>query len=179
MRVEAHSRDHSLPQNDITAESMITSRDSVRVALIGARDASPAGLDFAFQVGKLLGQKGVIVYTGGSGGIMEAASKGVQAGGGIAVGVLKENDLSSANDYINIPVMTGMGDLRNGIIIRSVQGAIAVEGAYGTLSQIAYTLSDQKPVLGYRSWDITGLKPVETASEAVETLLELIKEQQQ
>ena len=154
---------------------MIAASDSIRVAIIGARDASPDGLDFAFKVGKLLGEKGVIVYTGGAGGIMEAASRGVQAGGGIAVGVLKENDLSSANEYINIPIMTGMGDLRNGIIIRSVQGAIAVEGAYGTLSEIAYTLSDKKPVLGYRSWDITGLQTVETADEAVETLLELIK----
>ncbi len=155
---------------------MIIAKDTIRVAIIGARDASPEGLEFAYEIGKLFGQKGILVYTGGAGGIMEAACKGVQAGGGISVGVLKGNDLEGANEYINIPIMTGMGDLRNGIIIRSVQGAIAVEGAYGTLSEIAYTLSDKKPVLGYRSWDITGLQAVQSPQEAVDTLLEQIKD---
>lgn len=156
---------------------MILAKDALRVAIIGAREASTEGLEFAFEVGKLLGQRGVLVYTGGAGGIMDAASRGVQAGGGIAIGVLKGNELTDANEYVNIPVMTGMGDLRNGIIIRSVQGAIAVEGAYGTLSEIAYTLSDKKPVLGYQSWDIPGLKQVDSPEEAVETLLNLIEEQ--
>ncbi len=154
---------------------MILAKDTIRIAIIGAREASPEGLKFAYEVGKLLGEHGVIVYTGGASGIMEAASNGVQAGGGIAVGILKENDLDGANDYINIPVMTGMGDLRNGIIIRSVQGAIAVEGAYGTLSEIAYTLSDKKPVLAYKSWDIPGSINTETPSQAVDTILSIIK----
>lgn len=151
-------------------------QETKRVAIIGARDTDEDALNFAFEVGKLLGEKGVIVYTGGAGGIMEAASKGVQAGNGVTVGILKENDLSSANDYISIPVMTGMGDLRNGIIIRSVHGSIAVDGAYGTLSEIAYTLSDKKPVVAYRSWDIPGVKQAETPEEAVDLILSLISE---
>ncbi len=154
---------------------MILKRDALRVAIIGARDASPEGLGFAYEVGKLLGQKGAMVYTGGSNGIMEAASRGANEGGGLVIGILKENDLSRANEYVQVPIMTGMGDLRNGMIIRSVQGAIAVEGAYGTLSEIAYTLSDKKPVLGFQSWDIPGLKSVKTPTEAVETLLDMIK----
>ena len=154
---------------------MIVAKDAVRIAIIGARDASPEGLEFAYKVGKLLGEVGALVYTGGSYGIMEAASRGVNEGGGLAIGILKESDLSCANDYLHVPIMTGMGDLRNGIIIRSVQGAIAVEGAYGTLSEIAYTLSDKKPVLGFRSWDIPGLQAVHTPQDAVDTLLELIK----
>jgi len=154
---------------------VIFAKDALRIAIIGARDASPEGLQFAYEVGKLLGQKGALVYTGGSNGIMEAASRGAHEGGGVVIGILKENDLSGANQYVHIPVMTGMGDLRNGIIIRSVQGAIAVEGAYGTLSEIAYTFSDKKPVLGYKSWDIPGLKSVTTPSEAIETLLKMIE----
>ncbi|MEA3285835.1 MAG: TIGR00725 family protein [Candidatus Marinimicrobia bacterium] len=156
---------------------MIISKDAPRVAIIGARNASPEGLEFAYEIGRLLGKLGALVYTGGSGGIMEAASRGVHEGGGLAIGILKESDLSGANEFIHVPVMTGMGDLRNGIIIRSVQGAIAVEGAYGTLSEIAYTLSDKKPVLGFRSWDIPGLQAIHTPQEAVDTLLELIKGQ--
>lgn len=154
---------------------MIKAKDTIRVAIIGARDASPEGLEFAYEVGKLLAERGVIVYTGGAYGIMEAASKGVHDGGGIAVGVLKENDLSGANEYVTIPIMTGMGDLRNGIIIRSVQAAIAVEGAYGTLSEIAYTIGDKKPVVGFKSWDIPGITSVTTPSEAVNSILNRLK----
>ena len=154
---------------------MIRAKDAVRVAIIGARDASPEGLEFAYEVGKLLGERGAIVYTGGAYGVMEAASKGVHAAGGIAVGILKENDLSGANEYVTIPVMTGMGDLRNGIIIRSVQAAIAVEGAYGTLSEIAYTIGDKQPVVGFKSWDIPGIISVTRPSEAVNSILNRLK----
>jgi len=150
---------------------MILAKDSLRVAIIGAREASPDGQDFAFAVGKLLAEQGVLVYTGGGAGIMEAASRGVQAGNGIAIAILKGDDLSEANEYINIPIMTGMGDLRNGIIIRSIHAAIAVEGAYGTLSEIAYTLGDQKPVLAYKSWDIPGAQNVGTPDEALSILM--------
>lgn len=153
---------------------MILAKNAIRIAIIGARNASTEGLEFAYEFGKLLGQRGVIVYTGGAGGIMEAACKGVLAGGGVTVGILKGNDLSDTNDYVNIPIMTGMGDLRNGIIIRSVQGTIAIEGAYGTLSEIAYTLSDKKPMIGFQSWDIPGLQQVFSPEEAVETILDLI-----
>lgn len=153
---------------------MIPSRESIRVAIIGARDASPAGIEFAYEVGRLLAERGVIVYTGGGGGIMEAASRGTHEGGGIAVGILKASDIESANAYLHIPVMTGMGDLRNGILIRSVHGAIAVEGAYGTLSEIAYTLGYEKPVIGFQSWDIPGLESVDSPSVAVDRILERI-----
>jgi len=55
---------------------MILAKDSLRVAIIGAREASPDGQDFAFAVGKLLAEQGVLVYTGGGAGIMEAAFQG-------------------------------------------------------------------------------------------------------
>jgi len=147
-----------------------------RIALIGGRQASEAGLKFAYATAKLLGEAGALVYTGGAGGVMEAASRGVQAGGGLSVGILKEADNSGANAFINIPVMTGMGDLRNGMILRSVQAAIAVEGSYGTLSEIGYALSYEKPVLGYHSWDIPGVQAVETPENAVTTILKLIQQ---
>ncbi len=155
---------------------MILNKDSIRVAIIGARKASKAGLDFAYDVGMLLAREKVIVYTGGGPGIMEAASKGVHDSGGISVGILKDADGADANKYVKIPIMTGIGDLRNGILIRSVHGAIAIEGAYGTLSEIAYTLGYEKPVLGYKSWDIPGIKSVDTPEEAVDTILHMIRD---
>jgi len=157
---------------------MINSEANIRVAIIGGREATPEGLQFAYEIGKLLAENGVILYTGGGAGIMEAASRGAYEAGGIVVGILKESDDTLANKYVQIPVMTGMGDLRNGIIIRSVHGAIAVEGAYGTLSEVAFTLGYDKPVLGYHSWDIKGLEAVENPEFAVKRILELIRNQE-
>lgn len=154
---------------------MIEGSSQIRVAIIGGRQASPEGIQFAYEVGKLLAENGVILYTGGGPGIMEAASRGAHEAGGIVVGVLKEEDGDSANKYVQIPLMTGMGDLRNGIIIRSVHGAIAVEGAYGTLSEVAFTLGYEKPVLGFHTWNIKGLEPVEAPDKAVNRILQLIK----
>ncbi len=155
---------------------MIKPEARKRIAIIGARDASPDGIQFAYDIGKLLAEKGAIVYTGGSSGVMEAASKGARDGGGIVVGVLKDSDGLDGNDYVDVPIMTGMGDLRNGIIIRSVHGAIAVEGAYGTLSEIAYTLGYGKPVLGHHSWDIKGLESTPGPEMAVKRMYELLEE---
>jgi len=146
----------------------------LRVAIIGGRQATPAGIQFAYEVGRLLAENGVILYTGGGPGIMEAASRGAHEAGGTVVGILKEEDVASANKYVHIPIMTGMGDLRNGIIIRSVHGAIAVEGAYGTLSEVAFTLGYDKPALGFHTWDIKGLEAVEKPQLAVNRILELI-----
>ena len=157
---------------------MIKTDRGKRIAIIGARDASPAGIQFAYDTGKLLAERGAVLYTGGGSGIMEAASKGAKSAGGTVVGILKDSDGLDANDFVDIPIMTGMGDLRNGIIIRSVHGAIAVEGAYGTLSEIAYTLGYGLPVIGYNSWDLKELEPVNNPENAVSRIFELIGEKE-
>lgn len=147
---------------------------SPRIAIIGGRVASPEGIQFAYETGKLLAERGAILYTGGGAGVMEAASRGAHEAGGVVVGVLKEEDASSANEYVQIPIMTGMGDLRNGVIIRSVDGAIAVEGAWGTLSEIAYTKGYGKPLIGFRSWNLPDVEAAADSNQAVNRIFELI-----
>lgn len=143
----------------------------LRVGVIGARAVSDEVYQKAYTVGKLLAEKNVILYTGGRGGVMEAASHGAHDAGGLVVGILMSTDPAEANGFVDVPVMTGMGDLRNGILVRSVDGLIAVDGAYGTLTEIAFTLNAAKPLIGLGSWNIKGMQHADTPENAVEQLI--------
>ncbi len=146
-------------------------RHSWRVAVIGGREATPEELDFARQVGELLARHGFLLYTGGGSGIMEAASRGAAEAGGTVIGILPEETMTDMNPYVQIPILTGLGNLRNGIIIRSVEAAVAVGGRFGTLSEIAFALAKEIPVVGFNTWEIPGVVPVSQPQEAVERLL--------
>jgi uncharacterized protein (TIGR00725 family) len=146
-----------------------------RIAVIGGREASEEALQFAYDIGRKIAEKNAILFTGGAFGVMEAASKGASEAGGTVVGILKEDNISKMNAYVEIPIATGMGDMRNSIILRSVDGAIAVAGGYGTLSEIAFARGYEVPVVAFKSWDIPGVIPVKNADEAIETLYKLLE----
>ncbi len=145
------------------------------VAVIGGRQTSKAILKEAEEVGRLLAQNGIVVLTGGLGGVMEAASRGAKAAGGITVGVLPQDSKESANDYIDIPVATGLGIGRNVIIARTADAVVAVGGEYGTLSEIAFSLQMNKPVVGINTWQIKGIIEASDAEEAVSKILSFLK----
>jgi len=146
----------------------------IRIAIFGGADCTDAIGQLAKEVGKLLAKKDIIVYCGGKTGVMEAVSKGVVEMGGIVVGILPDDNGEDANKYITIPVATGAGSGRNVMIANSVHGAIAINGSYGTLSEIGHTLRQGKPVVGLETWDIDGIEYAETPEEAVDLILDLI-----
>ena len=127
-----------------------------RVAVIGPSAAGDRIRDLAYRVGKLLGEAGVNVYTGGLGGVMEAASRGASEAGALTVGILPGADVADANPYIRVPVATGIGEARNLVLIRSVEAVIAVGKGYGTLSEIAFALRTGKPLSLLESWREVG-----------------------
>ena len=145
------------------------------VAVIGGRSTEKALLREAETVGKLLAQRNAVVVCGGLGGVMEAVSRGARSEGGLTVGVLPQNDTSEANQFIDIPVVTGMGIGRNVIIARTADALIAVGGEYGTLSEIAFALQLGKPVVGIQTWDIKGVVSVDNGQEAVDTIFSIIE----
>jgi hypothetical protein len=116
---------------------------------------------------------------------MEAAAKGARAAHGVTVGILPESDDSGANPYIDIPIVTGMGNGRNVINILSSQVIIAISGGYGTLSEIALALKTRTPVIALHTWDLSALSEelnahplffkVSTAEEAVRKAIELAR----
>lgn len=125
----------------------------MRIGVMGAAECSREIYSLAEQVGELIAQHGAILICGGRGGVMEAAAKGVKSVGGITVGILPDEDDLWANPFIDIPIVTGMGNGRNVINILSSEVIIAISGGFGTLSEIALALKTQTPVVGLRTWD--------------------------
>lgn len=144
------------------------------IAVIGGRRIEKALLAEAEEVGRLIAKSGAILVCGGLSGVMEAASRGTKSEGGLTVGILPQNDSRDANQYIDIPIATGLGLGRNVIIARSADALIAVGGEYGTLSEIAFALQMGKPVVGIRTWDIKGVVTAENAADAVNKVLEFL-----
>jgi uncharacterized protein (TIGR00725 family) len=145
------------------------------VAVVGAGDATPEQEQAAEAVGGGLAGAGAIVVNGGRGGVMAAASRGAQQAGGTVVGLLPGSDRAAANEWVTIALPTGLGELRNGLVVRAADVVVAVGGAYGTLSEIALALAAGVPVLGLASWPIDGVEPVDSASQAVRRAIELAR----
>lgn len=118
------------------------------IAVIGGGTCTPEETALAEETGRLLAQRGAIVLCGGLGGVMEAVARGVKANGGTTVGILPGTDRAAANRYIDIPLATGMGEMRNALIVRAAQAVIAIGGGWGTLSEIALAQRIGTPVAG-------------------------------
>ncbi|MGB9711126.1 MAG: TIGR00725 family protein [Thermodesulfovibrio sp.] len=145
------------------------------VGVIGAGKADKELLELAEEVGRLLSKEGITVITGGLGGVMEAASRGAFQAGGITVGILPTLKKEDANSYVKIPIPTGLGEMRNALIVRASDVLIAIGGEYGTLSEIALALKTGKKVIGLKTWKIPGIIECYSAEEAVRLATSLIK----
>jgi uncharacterized protein (TIGR00725 family) len=146
------------------------------VAVVGPGDATPEEMDRAEEVGRLLAGGGAVVVCGGLGGVMEAVSRGARSAGGTVVGILPGSRRTDANQYVTVALPTGMGEMRNALIVRAVDAVIAVGGAYGTLSEIALALRTGVPVVGMGTWDLDDVIAVADPSAAVELARELARE---
>ena len=152
------------------------------IAVIGNSSCSPEETKLAESVGELLAQQGVTVICGGLGGVMEAVCRGAKSKGGLTVGILPGQDSSTANPWVDIPVVTGIGEARNVAVVKSAQAVIAIGGSYGTLSEIAYALKSGIPVIGLNTWSLSrnrreddSIIRVQSATEAVDKAISLAK----
>jgi uncharacterized protein (TIGR00725 family) len=125
------------------------------IAVVGAGSASAAEERAAEAVGRGLGTAGVVVVCGGRGGVMEAACRGAKAAGGTTVGILPGTRRADANAYVDVAIATGLGELRNGLIVRAADALVAVGGEFGTLSEIALALKAGMPVVGLAAWELS------------------------
>ncbi len=124
------------------------------ISVIGGEQCSKEIYNMAIEVGRRIARLGAILVTGGRGGVMEAASKGAKMENGVTIGILPSNDRQEGNDYLDYKIVTGLGYARNILVVLNGDAIIAIDGHYGTLSEIAYAVEYGKPVYGLMSWDV-------------------------
>ena len=155
------------------------------IGVMGGGSASATDIQSAYQLGKLIAKQGWLLLNGGrSAGIMEASARGAMEHGGITVGILPDDTDHQVSSYIQIPVLTGMGDARNYINVLTSNIVVACPGGAGTTSEIALALKNSRQVIlmnfdtgtlfeGYRSKGL--LHEAETPEEVIEKIKDLIK----
>lgn len=158
------------------------------VAVVG--DSDPRGpdaqriLDWAEEIGQTLARGGATVVTGGLGGVMRAAARGAASAGGETIGILPTANARDANEFITIPVATGLGVVRNLVVVTSADSVIAVGGRHGTLSEIGLALRMGRHVVALSSWRIESdqrlggprVHRVRTPRDAADLALRLARE---
>jgi uncharacterized protein (TIGR00725 family) len=107
---------------------------------------SSVALDVAERVGRGIAQRGGVLVCGGRGGVMRAACKGAKEGKGITVGLLPDSK-DEANEFVDLPLSTGLGMRRNFLVVSAVDAVIAIGGRWGTLSEISFAMIFKKPVV--------------------------------
>jgi len=150
------------------------------IAVIGGANSAPAdAIALAEEVGFLIARADAVLVCGGLNGVMDAACKGAKRGGGLTIGILPGDDPREANPHVDVPIVTAISTARNAIVVRTGDAIIAIDGSYGTLTEMAYAFDLGKKVFALRSWDLekVGIPgdlfvPVKTPREAVDRAIE-------
>jgi uncharacterized protein (TIGR00725 family) len=140
------------------------------VAVVGPGDGATAEqCARALEAGRLLAESGYVVVTGGLSGVMASAARGTSEAGGTAVALLPGADRAAASPGHAIVVPTGLGEMRNALLVRTVDAVVAIGGSWGTLSEIALAVRAGVPVFAVESWDLpeAGVSACVTVGEAV------------
>ncbi|MCX6565143.1 MAG: TIGR00725 family protein [Candidatus Aminicenantes bacterium] len=142
-------------------------RSLIRIGVIGGSRAKTGFLAQAREVGRLIADRGAVLVCGGLGGVMEEAARGARSRGGLTIGILPGTQPSEANPHIDVALATGLGYTRNSLVAMNADVLIAIDGEYGTLSEIAYARIYGKTVIGLGTWEVKGVVPAASPEEAV------------
>jgi uncharacterized protein (TIGR00725 family) len=157
------------------------------IAVIGSAQCDAHVAALARETGCEIARRGAILVCGGRGGVMEAACRGAKEAGGTTPhawgGILPGTERSDANPYVDMPIVTGLGEARNAIVVRTADAVVAVSGGYGTLSEIGFALKLGRPVVGVDTWELghhgqpcEAVVQAHTPAQAVELALNLAGE---
>lgn len=118
------------------------------IGVMGGCDGEPRTLEHAYQVGRLIAERGWVLLNGGRPtGVMDASARGAREAGGLTVGILFDAEREAASEHLDLVLPTGMGSARNSINVLSSDVVVACRGQGGTLSEIALALRFGRPVV--------------------------------
>jgi len=144
------------------------------IGVIGGSEATAPIAKLAEEVGREIARRGAVLVCGGMAGVMKAACKGASREGGLTIGILPGDDRKTANPYVKIPIVTGIGYARNVAVVMTSHAVIAIDGSYGTLTEIGYALQAGIPVIGLDTWSLSingqaenNIIPAKNAKDAV------------
>lgn len=138
------------------------------ISVIGAGTCTSETARTADELGRLVAEAGFCLVSGGLGGVMEAASQGARSAGGEVVGLVPGLDRGEANSHVHLSVATGLGHMRNFLVVANADVVVAVEGGWGTLSEIALAKKIGKPVVAIGRW--AGLEGIIAAADPAEAI---------
>ncbi|OPX30676.1 MAG: TIGR00725 family protein [Candidatus Omnitrophica bacterium 4484_171] len=147
----------------------------MNVGVVGGHKCPRAAYNAAKELGALIATEGWVLICGGGGGIMEAACRGAKSNGGLTVGILPSYDGHEANSYLDVKIPTGLGYARNILVVRASDIIVAVDGKYGTLSEISFALNESKIVIGLGTWEVKGVIRIKSPRAAVSYIKKKIK----
>ena len=125
------------------------------VAVVGPADgARPSDLAAAERVGRLLAERGAVLLTGGHHGVMQAAARGCRDAGGTSIGLMPGLDRAQGAPEHTFLLPTGLGELRNGLLVRAADAVVAVGCSWGTLSEIALARRTGVPLVLVDPWEL-------------------------
>ncbi|MBA2738586.1 MAG: TIGR00725 family protein [Actinomycetota bacterium] len=122
------------------------------VAVIGPSEPAAELLVPARQAGEALATRGWVTVTGGLGGVMAAAAAGAASRGGTVVGLLPGDDRTAASAGHSVVIPTGLGELRNSLIVRTSDAVLSVGGSWGTQIEVSLAVRTGVPVVSIAGW---------------------------
>jgi uncharacterized protein (TIGR00725 family) len=148
-----------------------------RIGIIGGNLPDTVSLKNAERMGELIAKNGYILVNGGMKGVMEASARGAKSANGIVIGILPGKSREDCNSYVDIAIPTGLGYMRNPMVVLNSDIMVAIDGSYGTLSEIAYTQIYNRTVFGLNTWNIKGVIPLATPEEVINRINDYFKNQ--
>ncbi|ROP30665.1 hypothetical protein EDD30_3523 [Couchioplanes caeruleus] len=149
---------------------------TLHIGVIGPSAAAVTLCAQARTAGAMLATAGVAVVVGGTDGVSRAAAEGAASSGGTVIGFLTGYARSTVQLPLTVAVPTGIGELSNGLLVRSCDALLSIGGGWGTLMEVALAQRTEVPVVSLDGWvlsdgagqPIAGPTAAATVDEAVE-----------
>ena len=153
---------------------MTIRRRPLIISVIGGGNPPAIALQHAREVGIELAKREVVVACGGLGGVMEAVCEGAKSAGGTTIGIMPGDDPEEANDFVDFPICTDFKYARNVIVVKTGRAVIAIDGSYGTMSEIAHALAENIPVIGLQTWSFMSNGNMDTSMIVAKTPIDAV-----